>query len=107
MINPSGVYHAKSLPPTKTFQERLYELIDTVRSVPNGQITLKAAGSDYGGKELRKLRRDLAKILTAKNVKIQPKHRILGGESGRVTEFYPQNGRVVTYLDDGKQKTIL
>jgi len=104
MIKPSGVYHAESLPPTKTFQKRLYKLIDTVQPVPNGQITLKAVGNDYKGEDLRKLRRDLAKILTAKNVKIQPKHLILGGKSWRVTEFYPQNSQVVTYFDDGKQK---
>lgn len=98
-IKSSGVYHAESMPPQQTFQERLYKLIDTVRSNPNEQVTVKATGSDAIEKELQKLRDDIINLLAAKDVKIKPEHILLGGKDCRVTEFHPLSGQLITCFE--------
>ena len=106
-IKHSGVYHAESMPPNAFFYSRLYKLIDTVRLEPDEKVTVKASGSNKDGKDLQKLKEDITKILAVKDVKIELENLLLGGNSYRITEFYPQNGQLITYFSNSKQKIIL
>lgn len=106
-IKRSGVYHADTMPPKDFFQNRLYELIETVRLEPHERVTVKAAGSDGSKKHLQEIREDITKILAAKDIEIELEHLLLGGGSYRRTEFYPRTGQLVTYFSNSQQKTIL
>lgn len=99
-IRSSGVYHAWGMPPERDIEDRLYSLIDTVRTNPDEQVTVKAVGRNSEGPYLKKLRERIIESLTVKKVKIQPHHILLGGKECRMTEFYPLSGQMVTcFLD--------
>jgi chemotaxis receptor (MCP) glutamine deamidase CheD len=40
-------------------------------------------------------------------LKIDLENVSLGGKRGRITEFYPKTGRMLTYFADSPQKTII
>lgn len=103
-VKSSGVYHAHSMPPKKFFKDRLYKLIDTVRSTHNEDIIMKGAGRSES-EDLKKIKKDLEKILAEKGVKIKPEDLLLGGSKYRITEFHPKRGKLVTYFTDKERRT--
>jgi len=105
-VKSSGVYHAYSMPPTISFQERLYTLIDAVRPKPGEDIIVKAIGSDKSEKDLKNLRSNIERVLAGRKIETNSSHFLLGGPC-RVTEFYPLSGELVTRLEGSEQKAVI
>lgn len=100
-IKSSGVYHWNA----SSLEDKLHELIDTITSTHDEQVTVKAAGRE---KDDQCYRNKITEILVEKNVKIEPSYLLLGGGKYRVTKFYPQSGQLITYLEYKPQhKTII
>jgi hypothetical protein len=106
-VKSSGVYHAEDLPPGVPFQKKFFKLVDTVKSNPNEDVIIKAAGSNFKKRNLEDLKYGLEQVLKMKDLEIKPEHQVLGDISYRVTEFHPLSGQMITYHDNSGEKTIL
>ena len=93
-ITSSGAYHAESLPPSRTFRDRVNLLIDSLDHQVDREIVVKGIGyNEYKSSQNSiKIREEIQRLFENRQIEFNPDYLVIGEGSYRATLFNPRNG---------------